>query len=198
MGGNKRAVQSGSNSAHPQFPQISLVFFFSICTLALCTTISLHPRTTNFSASICVCVCVFFPFVINLIFMGFTVLAQTAPYLPRSRGKGNSWCWFFSPCPPTPLHNSFWINSPVFRDNPNSLLFPLHRLDDIPISTYHIQGKLYTQQTFLFSLLFSCLLSHFHHAFIFSLSTFCSYASRSSFWFFLSASPCPSLYGVSH
>lgn len=176
----------------------SLSSFFFPSVPLLSVRLSLSTPVLLIFPPLFVCVCVFFPFVINLIFMGFTVLAQTAPYLPRSRGKGNSWCWFFSPCPPTPLHNSFWINSPVFRDNPNSLLFPLHRLDDIPISTYHIQGKLYTQQTFLFSLLFSCLLSHFHHALIFSLSTFCSYASRSSFWFFLSASPCPSLYGVSH
>ena len=48
----------------------------------------------------------------------------------------------------SPVRNSFWINFPVFRDNPNSLLFPLHGLDDILVSTYHIQGKLYTKQTF--------------------------------------------------
>lgn len=52
------------------------------------------------------------------------------------------------------VRNSFWINSSVFRDNPNSLLFPLHGLDDTLVSTYHIQGKLYTQQTFLFSAFF--------------------------------------------
>lgn len=80
--------------------------------------------------------------------------------------------FFFLLSSAPPLHNSFWINSPVFRDNPNSLLFPLHRLDDIPISTYHIQGKLYTQQTFLFSPLFFCLPPslNFSHSLSFSLS----------------------------
>lgn len=66
-------------------------------------THSFHPHTTFFLPFICVCVC-FFPFVINLIFMAFTVLAQTAPYLPQSRGKGNGWCWFFSSSPPSVIH----------------------------------------------------------------------------------------------
>lgn len=151
-----------------------LCFFCSICTPALCATPYFHPHTTNFLLILVS----FFPFVVNLIFMGFTVLAQAAPYLPPSRGKGNSWCWFPSPSlslssttHPFVIH--FGLIPPVFGDNPNSLLFPLHRLDDIPISTYHIQGKLYTRQTFLFSS--SCLLPSFYMWHLFNFLSFSAF-----------------------
>lgn len=64
------------NLAHPQFLQISLVSFFPSVTL-LSVQLSLPTPISLFSL-LCAC----FPFVINLIFMGLTLLAQTTRYLP--------------------------------------------------------------------------------------------------------------------